>query len=407
MTNNDITPLAVAGSNINGKIRKDINANKQFVSLINNKMFKGYHLLKLKHANSHFNIKQFVKALPKDYYPLYDNYNIYYREKYLAKINKKYNTLNDLIQVNKCKSCFNIKNTSGNVFTKSNEHKATCTNEVVKELMSDNEKRIYAKIPFIILNKEEEGSNRVKQKDFLYQLSHREDKTHHRGFLYENGLRNCRTVMNAFSNKNNYDSVKHNTNNKDALTLNVTSYNNKRKNKEKIIMHHKWKEITNDIWNTFSSFKRNVNNEIDNIFEQDNINIQDNNTKRDNNNNNNTNIQSVSRRSKDLIKKKDIFTLNKHKTTYRRKFRNVFLYMDNKYNKNNKHNITKESKLTKCDTFHKEALIRDRHLIDMISKCCTNEEIETVFGGKDMNNRHFINYAKTRIATITRAKNYK
>jgi hypothetical protein len=265
--------------------------------------------------------------------------------------------------------------------------------------MSDNEKRIYAKIPFIILNKEEEGSKRVKQKDFLYQLSHRQDKTHHRGFSYENGLCNCRTVMNAFSNKNNYDSVKHNTNNKDALTLNVTSYNNKRKNKEKIIMHHKWKEITHDIWNTFDSFKRNVNNEIDNIFEHDNINIQDNNTKRDT-----TNNQSVSRRSKDLTKKKDIFTPNKHKTTYRRKFRNVFLYMDNK---NNKHNITKEPETPKCNTFHKEALIRERHLIDMLSKCCTNEEIETVFGGKDMNNRHFMNYAKTRIATTTKAKNYK
>ena len=407
MTNNDITPLAGAGSNINGRIRKDIDANKQFVSLINNKMFKGYNLLKLKHANSHFNIKRFVKALPKDYYPIYDNYNIYYREKYLAKINKKYNKLNDLIQVNKCKSCFNIKNTTGNAFTKCDEHKTTCTNEAVKEWMSDNEKRIYAKIPFIILNKEEEGSKRVKQKDFLYQLSHNEDKTRHRGFSYENGLCNCRTVMNAFSNKINSDNKKYNTNNKDTLTLNVTSYNNKRKNKEKIIMHHKWKEITNDIWNTFSSFKRNVNNEIDNIFEHDNINIQEGDIKKDNNIT--TNIQSVSLRSKDLTKKKDIFTLNKHKykTTCRRKFRNVFLYMDNKDNKNNKHNISKESKHTKCDTFHKEALIRDRHLIDMLGKCCTNEEIETVFGGKDMNNRHFMNYAKSRIATTTRAKNYK
>ena len=395
MTNNDITSHANTNPNTNDRIRKDIFLNKQFISIINNKMFKGYQLLKLKHANSHFNIKQFVKALPNDYYPIYDNYNIYYKEKYLSNINKKYNALNDLIQVNKCKSCFNIKKETHNSNINYNEDKATCTNEAKDDII-DNVKHIYAKIPFIILNKQEERSKGFKQSDFLYKLSHcNVNKTHQKTFSYDNGLCKCRTVMNPFSNNINYVDVRHNTN-KDALTLNVTSYNNKRKNKEKIT-HHKWNEMKNEIWNTFSSFKRNVSNEIDNIFEHsDNIQHK---IRVDNN----TNFQTKTNRNKEITKTKDIFTLNKnkYKTNYRKKFKNVFLYMDNK------DNINKEYNKTKYDTFQKEAIIKDRHLIDMISKCCTNEEIENVFGGKGTTNRHFMNYAKSRIATITKAKNYK
>ena len=90
------------------KLKTDEKRNKKLVTMLNHKMFKGYRQIK-KVTNSAFDLNTFMRKAPNDYYPLDDDYNIYYRQKFLSSLKANY-SFNDSINIQKCPSSNNYRN---------------------------------------------------------------------------------------------------------------------------------------------------------------------------------------------------------------------------------------------------------------------------------------------------------
>ena len=59
--------------------------NKNLVNILNHKMFKGFQKIKTL-MNPNFNIDEFLEKVSDDYYPMDENYEIYYQKKLFSKL---------------------------------------------------------------------------------------------------------------------------------------------------------------------------------------------------------------------------------------------------------------------------------------------------------------------------------
>ena len=151
------------------KLKTDEKRNKKLVTTLNHKMFKGYRQIK-KVTNSAFDLNTFMRKAPNDYYPLDDDYNIYYRQKFLSSLKANY-SFNDSINIQKCPSSNNYRNeqlkksrTQCDLFlTKQipNEIKYAypLSNSYKNLFLNEEEKQIYSNLPFLILNKNDDPCN--------------------------------------------------------------------------------------------------------------------------------------------------------------------------------------------------------------------------------------------------------
>ena len=153
------------------RLKEDEKNNKKLVTILNHKMFKGYRQIK-KVTNPNFDLNHFMKKAPLDYYPLDDNYNIYYREKHLSGLSGRFN-FNNSININKVAKA---KQEVKPLFKSQTQNDIFLTNKVVKSpkeksnlsssniflrhlFLNEKEKQIYSNLPFLILNKNEDPSN--------------------------------------------------------------------------------------------------------------------------------------------------------------------------------------------------------------------------------------------------------
>jgi hypothetical protein len=70
------------------KLKNAILKNKNLVKILNNKMFKGFNKIKTL-MNPNFNIDEFIQKVSDNYYPIDENYEIYYQKKYLSKLKNR------------------------------------------------------------------------------------------------------------------------------------------------------------------------------------------------------------------------------------------------------------------------------------------------------------------------------
>ena len=70
------------------KLKNAISKNKNLVKILNNKMFKGFNKIKTL-MNPNFNIDEFIQKVSDNYYPIDENYEIYYQKKYLSKLKNR------------------------------------------------------------------------------------------------------------------------------------------------------------------------------------------------------------------------------------------------------------------------------------------------------------------------------
>lgn len=151
------------------KLKTDEKRNKKLVTMLNHKMFKGYRQIK-KVTNSAFDLNKFMRKAPNEYYPLDDDYNIYYRQKFLSSLKANY-SFNDSINIQKCPSSNNYRNeqlkktkAQCDLFlTKPNPNDSKYSypscNSYKNLFLNEEEKQIYSNLPFLILNKNDDPCN--------------------------------------------------------------------------------------------------------------------------------------------------------------------------------------------------------------------------------------------------------
>ena len=157
------------------KLKEDEKNNKKLVTILNHKMFKGFRQIK-KVTNPNFDLNHFMKKAPLDYYPLDDNYNIYYREKHLSSLSCRFN-FNNSININKVEQPkreekpLSKSKTQDDLFlmnkvSKSPKDKSnfSSNNVLLRHLfLNEKEKQVYSNLPFLILNKNEDPSSKISE----------------------------------------------------------------------------------------------------------------------------------------------------------------------------------------------------------------------------------------------------
>lgn len=219
--------------------------NQQLLNVLNQKMFKGYRQIK-KTSNPSFNIKRFMKNLPANYYPGNENYNIYYKEKYLSPLASKFNFYDTTIIVDKQprKKTPNHSRHSQEqpLFLTHNPEKGHLKENysIWKNLIQDGDNKNCSDYQFIMIEKRDDlydsnyqsrkkrdclNKNSVvdynkkltnkekfsfSQSEFLYKLSHKKNHSANiMNFKTNKGLFHAKTMTNIFmSDPNNQKKFK-------------------------------------------------------------------------------------------------------------------------------------------------------------------------------------------------------
>ena len=239
---------------------------------------------------------------------------------------------------------------------------------------------------------------------------------------------------------------------------NDSSNNNNKVNHVKTYHERKEEMIRKSFESLYSSFK-NLNEEFEKEIENDNVvppptttpieqqqvnNNNNNNNKRNENeiesvlitnqphirkaninvnvnssNNNNNEQQLQNKKDKFQLMKTSMFGLTK--SSYYSQEADISLNNDlydinkvhiNKRPQRNTFLISPRSNLLKkyihnnMNSYEKESMMKDRMLVDIMSKYCTKHEVEKAVGGVEGKNREFVKYALKRLNNKERARNY-
>ena len=100
----------------------------------------------------------------------------------------------------------------------------------------------------------------------------------------------------------------------------------------------------------------------------------------------------------DISLNNDLYDINKVHIN-KRPQRNTFLISP-------RSNLLKKYIHNNMNSYEKESMMKDRMLIDIMSKYCTKHEVEKAVGGVEGKNREFVKYALKRLNNKERARNY-
>ena len=153
------------------KLKNAILKNKNLVKILNNKMFKGFNKIKTL-MNPNFNIDEFINKVADNYYPIDENYEIYYQKKFLSKLkNRKAsfstfkfnnptnesNNISKTLSKSKTQSEFFITNNNENLKKKNkiysildNYREKNVNDEI---FLNQKEKKITTSYPIIMIEK--------------------------------------------------------------------------------------------------------------------------------------------------------------------------------------------------------------------------------------------------------------
>ena len=276
--------------------------NKKLVSTLKHKIFRGYHSVATKALRNKYKpyssrrqypsaYNQFLESNPQEEaLPFDDDYQKFYKNKYLAKL--QYPELNhlDVINYNKLnnnqnKISRNVKkifltsnkcnNTDNNINSYNNINKQ---NNLLKYLFPNKEElKKISNLPFVPLNKNQnifQYNNKSNKKDifqeaFLYILSHRDDDKEqfiNLNFNKNKGLKRGITVenFNSRNNNKNYGEALNTPLNIQNINFNKTETNFNSKINAKKLIENKFMPVREFFGNMFQKFQNEVlNNNID------------------------------------------------------------------------------------------------------------------------------------------------
>jgi len=153
------------------KLKNAILKNKNLVKILNNKMFKGFNKIKTL-MNPNFNIDEFINKVADNYYPIDENYEIYYQKKFLSKLkNRKasYSTFkynNQINESNNISKTLSKSKTQSEFFITNNNYNSKKKNKIYSILdhyrdknvndeifLNQKEKKITTSYPIIMIEK--------------------------------------------------------------------------------------------------------------------------------------------------------------------------------------------------------------------------------------------------------------
>ena len=154
------------------KLKNAILKNKNLVKILNNKMFKGFNKIKTL-MNPNFNIDEFINKVADNYYPIDENYEIYYQKKYLSKLKNrkasfshfKFNN-NPTYESNNISKTLSKSKTQSEFFITNNNYNSKKKNKIYSILdnyreknvndeifLNQKEKKITTSYPIIMIEK--------------------------------------------------------------------------------------------------------------------------------------------------------------------------------------------------------------------------------------------------------------
>ena len=154
------------------KLKNAILKNKNLVKILNNKMFKGFNKIKTL-MNPNFNIDEFIQKVSDNYYPIDENYEIYYQKKYLSKLKNrkasfshfKFNN-NPTYESNNISKTLSKSKTQSEFFITNNNYNSKKKNKIYSILdhyreknvndeifLNQKEKKITTSYPIIMIEK--------------------------------------------------------------------------------------------------------------------------------------------------------------------------------------------------------------------------------------------------------------
>ncbi len=214
------------------KLKNAISKNKNLVKILNNKMFKGFNKIKTL-MNPNFNIDEFIQKVSDNYYPIDENYEIYYQKKYLSKLkNRKAsfstfkfnnptnesNNISKTLSKSKTQSEFFITNNNENLKKKNkiysildNYREKNVNDEI---FLNQKEKKITTSYPIIMIEKlhNNEQNPPIKLNESFYNFKN--DK-----FDYLNKSHSFKKMLSRYQSDFLYH-LSHYTNEKNLHPLN-------------------------------------------------------------------------------------------------------------------------------------------------------------------------------------------
>ena len=352
------------------KLKNAISKNKNLVKILNNKMFKGFNKIKTL-MNPNFNIDEFIQKVSDNYYPIDENYEIYYQKKYLSKLKNrkasfshfKFNN-NPTYESNNISKTLSKSKTQSEFFITNNNENSKKKNKIYSILdnyreknvndeifLNQIEKKITTSYPIIMIEKlhNNELNPPIKLNDSFYNFKN--DK-----YEYLNKSNSFKKMLSRYQSDFLYH-LSHYTNEKNLHPLNFNKDKRLYKVEKIVQLRCKKKEkensdsITNDnlfnnqelIEKKFSSFEK--QNKV--FYDEDK-----NNTYLNNNNYNNIIEKKIEKIAKEEIKKKKA-TLNLLKKSLISNNNNQQNYIYENYLKNDNRLITILKKLNPNDDLEK------------------------------------------------------
>ena len=258
--------------------------NKNLVNILNHKMFKGFQKIKTL-MNPNFNIDEFLEKVSDDYYPMDENYEIYYQKKYLSKLQNrkasfssiKFNNNNITNETNISKTISKSK-TQSEFFITNNENFKKKKNKIYSildnyreknindEILDLKEKNITTSYPIIMIDKlhNDELNPPIQLNLSFYNLKNDYNDYYNNSISFKKKLARCQSDF--------LYHLSHRTNDKILSPMNFKSDKRLYRPQEIIKLRNQIKSQENNVFYDFNSNRSfyEKRNKSQNLFNKSN-----------------------------------------------------------------------------------------------------------------------------------------